>query len=91
VEVLAFAHRSTAAALERFGEPRLRSKLGVPFRTDAGNYVYDIHVGPIPDPAALDRALHAVPGVVETGLFCGRADRVIVAGSHGIRELLRSG
>jgi ribose 5-phosphate isomerase A len=88
VEVLAFAHRVTARALQRFGRVEQRQKQGSPWRTDSGNYIYDVHCGPIREPRALDAALHAVPGVVETGLFCGRAQRVIVAGSSGIRELV---
>lgn len=89
VEVLAFAHRGTARRLEAFGRVTLRLRDGAPWMTDAGNYLYDVHAGPLDDPAALDRALHAVPGVVETGLFIGRADRVIVAGESGLRELTR--
>jgi ribose 5-phosphate isomerase A len=64
---------------------------GAPLRTDAGNVIYDLAAGPIADPAALDLALHAIPGVVETGLFIGRADVVVVAGSDGIRRLRRGG
>ena len=88
VEVLAFAHRTTAQALERFGRVEQRQKQGAPWRTDSGNFIYDVHTGPVEDPRVLDAALHAVPGVVETGLFCGRAQRVIVAGADGIRELV---
>jgi ribose 5-phosphate isomerase A len=88
IEVLAFAQRATAQALAQFGRVVQRQKQGAPWRTDSGNYIYDVHVGPIPDPRTLDAALHGVPGVVETGLFCGRAQRVIVAGTDGIRELV---
>lgn len=89
LEVLSFAHLATREALSPWGEARLREKQGAPVRTDAGNYVYDLHVGPISDPAALDTALRAIPGIVETGLFCGRADLVLVAGAEGVRELRR--
>jgi ribose 5-phosphate isomerase A len=83
--VLAFAHAATAAHLVRFGTPALRGG-----RTDSGNVIYDLAAGPIADPAALDRALHAIPGVVETGLFIQRADVVIVAQADGeIRRLPR--
>jgi len=91
IEVLAFAHRSTAAALERFGTVTQRKKKNsaVPFLTDAGNYIYDVRTkSPIVRPASVDAELSAIPGVVETGLFVGRADRVLVAGSSGVRELL---
>ena len=87
LEILAFAHASTAAALERFGEVRLRTRQGGPWRTDAGNYIYDLARGPIDDPGTLDRELKQIPGIVETGLFVHRADVVIVAGAGGVREL----
>jgi ribose 5-phosphate isomerase A len=78
IEVLAFAHAQTARLLAAHGTPALR--VG---RTDSGNVIYDLACGPIADPGALDRLLHAIPGVVETGLFVGRADVVIVAGANG--------
>lgn len=89
VEVLDFAHAATARLLEPFGEVQLRLRDGQPWRTDADNYIYDVCTGPIDDPAALDSALHAIPGVVDTGLFVGRADVVLVAGSGGIQRLER--
>lgn len=89
VEVLAFAHLATRAALEKIGRVSLRERNGAPWLTDAGNYLYDLHVGEIPSPAELDVRIRALPGVVETGLFCGRADVVLVAGASGVRELRR--
>ena len=89
VEVLVFGHLTTRAALERFGTPTLRLRDGAPLSTDSGNYIYDLAVAPMADPSAVDRSLRSVPGVVETGLFCGRADWVIVAESQGIRRLSR--
>ena len=87
VEVLEFGHSATAAALERWGAVELRLRDGKPWRTDAGNRIYDVRVGPIGEPAILDQQLLAVPGVVETGLFVGRAHQVVVAGSSGVRIL----
>ncbi|HSC89440.1 MAG TPA: ribose-5-phosphate isomerase RpiA [Polyangiaceae bacterium] len=91
VEVLAFAHSATARALGLFGEVTQRQRNGGPWRTDSGNYVYDVAAGVLEDPWALDVELRSVPGVVETGLFCGRADVVLVAGASGVRELRRGG
>jgi ribose 5-phosphate isomerase A len=93
IEVVPFAHAVTSAHLARFGKPTLRGrKSGAgPFVTDAGNLIYDLTAGPLDDPGALDRALHAIPGVVETGLFVGRADVVIVAGESDVRRLMRAG
>lgn len=89
VEVLAFGHRATARALSRWGEARLRLRDGTPWLTDAGNYLYDVHVGTIETPSRLDSEIRAIPGVVETGLFCARADVVLVATASGVRELRR--
>jgi ribose 5-phosphate isomerase A len=85
-EVLPFGARSTARRLEALGRPVLREKDGSVVRTDAGNVIYDLHTGPIADAGALEAALKAIPGVVEVGLFVGRADLVIVAGKDGVRR-----
>jgi ribose 5-phosphate isomerase A len=88
IEVLPFAHRATRAHIARLGTPTLRARAGLPVRTDAGNLLYDLSVAPIDDPAALDSALRAIPGVVATGLFVGRADVVLVADQQGVRRLV---
>ena len=90
IEVLPFAHGATRAHLEKHGKPQLRSKDGATVRTDAGNLIYDLATGPIEAPGALDSLLRAIPGVVETGLFVGRADVVIVAADTGVRRMTRS-
>jgi ribose 5-phosphate isomerase A len=89
VEVLPFAHLTTRAHLARLGTPTLRVRGEVLVRSDAGNVLYDLAVPPVDDPGGLDRALRAIPGVVETGLFVGRADVVLVADADGVRRLER--
>jgi ribose 5-phosphate isomerase A len=86
VEVLPFAHLATRSHLARFGTPVLRARDGEPFSSDAGNLIYDVACGPIADPRGLDASLRAIPGVVETGLFVGRVDVVLVAGEMGIER-----
>ena len=90
VEVLPFGHLSTAKLLADQGEPTLRLVAGQAFVTDSGNFIYDLRTGPISAPVLLEQRLRELPGVVETGLFCARADLVIVAGTSGIRQLRRS-
>jgi len=90
VEVVPFAHLTTAQKLLKIGEPVLRMKGTTVVRTDAGNLIYDVGVEPMKDPSSTEKALRAIPGVVETGLFLGRADVVIVAGATGIRRLARA-
>ena len=87
LEVLGFGVEATVAALGSFGKVTLRQKDGAPWMTDSGNFLYDLHAGVIESPAELDTALLAIPGVVETGLFVGRASVVIVAGPDGVRKL----
>ncbi len=89
IEVLPFAHLATKHHLARHGQPVRRERDGAPVRTDAGSFIYDLRVEPIADPGALDAVLRAIPGVVETGLFVGRADVVIVAAAGGVRKLSR--
>jgi ribose 5-phosphate isomerase A len=89
VEVLPFGRLATVSSLERFGPVTLRLKQGVPWITDSGNYLYDVRTGVLDDPRAMDGALRRVPGVVDTGLFLGRADVVLVAGAAGVRTLRR--
>jgi ribose 5-phosphate isomerase A len=90
IEVVTFGHRTTAGLLERFGSACCRQDGDKPFVTDSGNFIYDLETGPIADAVELEQALHDLPGVVESGLFCGRADLVIVAGAAGVRKLTRS-
>jgi ribose 5-phosphate isomerase A len=90
IEVLSFAFAATSKALERFGDPTRRIQNGKVVVTDSGNFIIDLKCGVIDTPLALDTRLRAIPGVVETGLFCGRADLILVAGPHGIREISRT-
>lgn len=89
VEVLPFAHYQTAHLIGALGKPELRHQGGSVLRTDSGNYIYDLECGPIADPRALDATLKSIPGVVETGLFCGRTDAVVVARGAEIEVLHR--
>lgn len=91
VEVLAFGAKNLQSWLERWGRVTWREQAGQPFVTDSGNYILDVHAGVIRDPEELDGQLRALPGVVETGLFVGRADVVVIAGARGIRTLTRPG
>lgn len=59
-----------------------------PFVTDEGHYILDLSLGAIPDPAALNCDLNLVPGVVETGLFCGLASVVIVGQEDGSARVI---
>jgi ribose 5-phosphate isomerase A len=89
VEVVAFGLEATRAALEGLGaSARLRlTSAGEPFVTDSGNRILDCGFGPIADPARLEERIRRVVGVVESGLFIGRADPVFVADAAGVHRL----
>ena len=69
------------------GPLTLRVTNGQPFVTDGGHFILDASFGRIPDTRALSNALHAMPGVVEHGLFLGLARLAIIAGADGIRTV----
>ena len=67
------------------GPLKLRqNREGHVFVTDGGHYILDCALGRIPDPEKLAALLNAIPGVVETGLFIGLANAIIVAGGGGV-------
>lgn len=78
-------------ALEACGLPtKLRLRVGKdsePFISDGGHFIIDCELGRIRDPAALERALAPIAGVVETGLFIGMVERVILGGSDGVETI----
>ncbi|MEM9782338.1 MAG: ribose-5-phosphate isomerase RpiA [Pseudomonadota bacterium] len=61
---------------------RRRVQGGV-FITDEGNEIVDLHLERIGDARALNTALSALPGVVETGLFIGMATTALIANASG--------
>ena len=61
-----------------------------PFVSDEGNFILDLHMGVITDPAALAVALNQIPGLVENGLFINMSDLVIVGHTDGSTELIEA-
>jgi ribose 5-phosphate isomerase A len=79
VEVLPFAWSFSARLLGELDcVANLRQQEGAPFLTDNGNYILDCGFGPIEDPAALERRIKLLPGVIESGLFVGIADVLVI-------------
>ena len=97
VEVVEFGHKAIAARLKtaigslgyKDVKMVLRQKDGAPFKTDSGNLIYDCHMGAIQNAEKLGKAIHAVPGVVEHGLFVGIAATLIIAGPGEVEVIER--
>jgi ribose 5-phosphate isomerase A len=93
VEVVPFGWRTQLGRFRAVGaEPTLRvMKDGAPLQTDGGHYIVDCKFpAGIADAAAVERELRSYPGIVETGLFLGMANVVIVAGAT-VQVLQRKG
>ncbi|MFK4487485.1 ribose-5-phosphate isomerase RpiA [Bradyrhizobium sp. USDA 336] len=101
VEVIPFGLGATRRAIEKAfaecgvsGQMALRKakggdKDGHVFVTDGGHWIVDAQLGRITDPSGLAKALSAIPGVVEHGLFIGLASSAVLASGGGIRVIER--
>jgi ribose 5-phosphate isomerase A len=89
IEVIPFGWGSTAREIEALTGSRvvLRERNGVPFKTEAGNMIVDAHIDRINRPGELETTLNLIPGVVETGLFVGRTNVLIIGTPQGVQTL----
>lgn len=97
VEVVRFGWESTEREVAEVLETadvaarkitRRMAEGGDPYVTDEGHFILDLSLEQIADPDVLGIALNLVPGVVETGLFCGLATVVIVGQSDGATDVI---
>lgn len=94
VEVVDWALDHQARFLESTGSVvTLRTGAdGEPLRSDNGNVFLDCAFPEgIEDAEALEDALLRRAGIVDTGLFLGMADEVVIAAADGTRSLRRTG
>ncbi len=86
VEILPFGYRATLSILTDLGfttELRLQNDK-TPFVSDNGNYLAFLRLSkPMISPETVDATLHSVPGVLETGLFCGLSPKILVGKDSG--------
>ncbi len=86
VEVIPFAAPLVERRLAEWGaEARLRrAKDGSPARSDNGNLLVDASFGRIGDPGTLHAAIRRIPGVLDSGLFLGMAERILIEGREDL-------
>lgn len=90
VEVIPFAMAFCRQRLQHLSfRPALRGGPEKPYLTDNGNYILDCDTGPLTNAAEVHQAIRSLPGVLDTGLFLGTADIVLVAEDGRVRELHR--
>jgi len=81
-EIVHFGWKRTIMQLEKLGEVKLRKINGQEFRTETNHLIADVKVDEIYDLDEIEFQAKEVPGVIETGLFIGYADRIILH-NHG--------
>jgi ribose 5-phosphate isomerase A len=88
VEVVPFALPLCERRLVDLGCPATADRRdGKLFVSDNGNHILDCAIGPLDDPAKLDREIQAIPGVVDSGLFLQMADITLI-GDRGDFRLI---
>jgi len=85
VEVIPFGYKQVLQKILARGceDVVLRKRNDQPFITDHGHYILDCFFEKINDPLFLNKSLHSIPGVVETGLFINMVNKLIVAFPDG--------
>ncbi|GLB61066.1 ribose 5-phosphate isomerase A [Cytobacillus sp. NCCP-133] len=88
VEVVPSGWELTAKQISDLGAvPKLRKRDGDIFISNNGNYILDCKFKVISNPQKLHSQLKQLIGVVETGLFIGMTDLVIVGSQESVKIL----
>jgi ribose 5-phosphate isomerase A len=88
VEVVPFAMTLAERRLRDLQCPGTPYRLdGELFVSDNGNRILDCAIGPLDEPAALDRDIRAIPGVLDTGMFLDMAEVVLIGDRNDFRLL----
>ena len=95
VEVIPFGWQTTQALIEETlvsldvlgRKSSLRMNGDVPFVTDEGNHILDLHLKRIGNSQQTAMVLNQMPGVVENGLFVDICDRVVIGYGDGRVEV----
>lgn len=95
VEVIPFGWQTTQALVEETmismdvlgRNSTLRMNGEVPYITDEGNHILDLHLNRIGNARQLAMVLNQMPGVVENGLFIDICDTVVIGYGDGKVEV----
>ncbi len=95
IETVPFGWQTTQALIEETlvnmdvlgRDSTLRMNGDVPYITDEGNYILDLHLKRIGNPRQLSLVVNQIPGVVENGLFIDICDTVVIGHGNGTVEV----
>ncbi|MEI7961100.1 MAG: ribose-5-phosphate isomerase A [archaeon] len=82
VEISNFAVNKTMTQLMNLGEPKLRMANGRAVLSETGHYFADVLCDEIYSLEDLDYQAKRIPGVLETSMFLGYADRIVLYGAN---------
>jgi ribose 5-phosphate isomerase A len=89
IEVVPFAYHQVLNKLKELKlNPVIRRKSSNYYITDGQHYIIDLFMQKIEKPYALEKKIKLIPGVVDTGLFLGVADTIII-GRENTVEIIR--
>lgn len=77
-EVATFGWGRTLLQLDSLGKAKLRESAGKPYKTESNNYLIDVEIGLGYELEDLEFKAKEIPGVLETGLFLGYADKILL-------------
>ncbi|PIE13648.1 MAG: ribose 5-phosphate isomerase A [Rhodobacterales bacterium] len=95
VEVIPFGWQTTKALIEETlisldvlgRSTTLRMNGNVPYVTDEGNHILDLHLNRIGNARQMSMVINQMPGVVENGLFIDICDAVVIGYGDGRVEV----
>jgi ribose 5-phosphate isomerase A len=86
LEVSPFAVEQVVRGLKKLGvSSKVRRRGDRRFITDNWNVIVDAYFRRVSNPVRLNAVLKGIPGIIETGIFAGRAWKVVVGSEKGAR------
>ncbi|MFH1751395.1 MAG: ribose-5-phosphate isomerase A [archaeon] len=82
LEISSFSYPRTLNSLDKFGNAVIKRINGSLFKTETGNMLAEVKVDSEFDLTDFDYETKKIPGVLETGLFFEKADRIVLANNE---------
>jgi ribose 5-phosphate isomerase A len=83
-EISSFGWKRTLLLLEQVGRVNHSKYANEPPKTESGHYLVEAEIDEQLMPEEIDQQARSIPGVLETGIFLGMADRLILVGENKI-------
>lgn len=84
-EISSFGWRRTLLLLEQIGKVNHAQYATEPPKAESGHYIVEAEIDSQLMPEEIDSQARLIPGVLETGIFIGSADRLLLVGDQEIK------